>query len=282
MVVAIVAVADRAIRGNIRSRFIVKVVYDSTLKSRAKISACVLLVAILFVVSWSSGFAQRAIPELWGHRVHDEANALSPETLDLLEKKLAHYEDSTSNQLAILIIPSLEGEPIESYSLRVADHWKLGQKDKDNGVLIVVAVNDSKMRIEVGLGLEGVLPDAICSRIIRNEIAPAFRRNDFDAGISAGVQAIMQSIGGEYSAEEDGMTTNEWYLLWGAVVFFLSILIYSFYQEFRRPAGTRVGTDTDSSSDSFSSSSSSSSSSDSHHFSGGGGSFGGGGASGSW
>ncbi|MFZ6002092.1 MAG: TPM domain-containing protein, partial [Bacteroidota bacterium] len=148
-------------------------------------------------------FAQKAVPELWNMRVHDDAHVLSQETIDQLENQLRIFEDSTSNQIAILIISSLDDEVLEEYSLKVAETWKLGTARNDNGVLLLVAVDDHKMRIEVGLGLEGVLTDAQCNRIIRNEMAPAFRRDDYDAGVGAGIDAIIKSIGGEYQATDD-------------------------------------------------------------------------------
>jgi len=155
-----------------------------------------------------SAFGQKAVPELWNMRVHDDAHVLKQETIDHLEKQLAQYEDSTSNQIAILIISSLEGESIEEYSFRVAEKWALGQKEKDNGVLLLIAVDDHKMRIEVGEGLEGALTDAMSSRIIRNEMAPAFRRGDFDSGVTAAIDAIVKAIGGEYSAEDINELTD--------------------------------------------------------------------------
>ncbi len=158
-----------------------------------------LFVALLFSLTT---FAQKPVPELWNVRVHDEANVLTHEKIDQLEKQLKNYEDSTSNQIAILIISSLEGEVLEDYSLRVAEAWKLGQKDKDNGVLLLIAVDDHAMRIEVGHGLEGVLTDALCNRIIRNEMAPAFRRADFDGGVAAAVNGITAAIGGEYKGTD--------------------------------------------------------------------------------
>lgn len=148
-----------------------------------------------------SAFAQRAIPELWGLHVHDEAHVLSQAAVDRLENQLKVYQDSTSNQLAILIIQSLDGDILEEYSLRVAEKWKLGQKDKDNGALLLIAVDDHKMRIETGEGLEGVLPDAICNRIIRNEIAPNFRKQDYDAGVTAAINAMIAAVGGEYKSD---------------------------------------------------------------------------------
>lgn len=163
------------------------------------------LFVLLFLFSISlPAFSQLEVPELWGVRVHDEAKVLSAQTIQQLEAQLKVHEDSTSNQIAILIITSLQGEAIEDYALRVAEKWQLGQKGKDNGVLVLIAIDDHKMRIEVGYGLEGVLPDAICSQIIRNEMAPNFRRGDYDAGVVAAVNAIVSAIGGEYEAEEGG------------------------------------------------------------------------------
>lgn len=161
---------------------------------------CFLFLASLFVNHYV--LAQKSLPELWGLRVHDEAKVLSQQTVDQLENQLKVYEDSTTNQVGILIISSLGGEPLEEYSLRVAEKWKLGNKDRDNGVLLLVSVDDHKIRIETGYGLEGVLTDALSSRIIRNEIAPHFRKDDYDGGVMAGVNSIIAAIGGEYTAED--------------------------------------------------------------------------------
>ncbi len=163
----------------------------------------------LLIFSCSTLFAQKAVPELWGIRVHDDANALNQETVDQLEKELKAYEDSTSNQIAILIVHSLDGDVLENYSLRVAEKWNLGQKGKDNGVLLLIAVDDHKMRIEVGQGLEGKLTDAQSNRIIRNEIAPEFRRGDYDAGVRAGIDGMLKAIAGEYKAEEVDSSSGE-------------------------------------------------------------------------
>jgi uncharacterized protein len=177
---------------------------------------------LLFLFLLTPGFSQKAIPELWGHRIHDEAKVLSQDTIDLLEKKLQLYEDSTSNQIAVLLVSSLDGETIEEYSLRIAESWKLGQKDKDNGVLVLVAVDDHKMRIEVGQGLEGVLTDALSSRIIRNEMAPSFRRSDYNAGIVAAIDGIIKAIGGEYEATDISAPTQ----LSGSEKFFGGLFIF--------------------------------------------------------
>lgn len=157
---------------------------------------------LLFFLLSVACVAQKQVPELWGQRVHDDAQVLKPETVDALEKQLKVYEDSTSNQIAILIVQSLDGDVLEEYSIRVVEKWKLGTKEKDNGVLLLIVVDDHKMRIEVGHGLEGVLTDAQSNRIIRNEIAPNFRRGDYDAGVLAGIDGIIRSIGGEYKADD--------------------------------------------------------------------------------
>jgi len=149
-------------------------------------------------------YSQKAIPELWGQRVHDEAKVLSQNTIDQLEVQLKKYEDSTTNQIAVLIIPSLAGDVLEEYSLRVVEKWKLGTKKNDNGVLLLIVTDEHKMRVEVGHGLEGVLTDAQSSRIIRNEMAPNFRRGDYDAGVNAAIQAMIKAIAGEYKADDTG------------------------------------------------------------------------------
>jgi uncharacterized protein len=182
-------------------------------------------ITFLFLLFTSASFAQKAIPELWGHRVHDEAHVLSADTISTLEKKLQQYEDSTSNQIAVLVISSLDGESLEEYSLRVAESWKLGQKDKDNGVLLLVAIDDHKMRIEVGQGLEGVLTDALSGRIIRNEMASAFRRNNYDQGIVAGVDGIVKAIGGEYTATDSDGTINDDIIVRVVIGLFIFIIL---------------------------------------------------------
>jgi uncharacterized protein len=206
VVVTLVA-AGRAIHGN-----------DATMRKTF------LLFLIVFSTVMGAAAQQRAIPDLWGHRVHDEAHVLSQATIDRLEILLKEHEDSTTNQIAVLIIPSLEGEDLEGYAIRVAhDTWKLGQKNRDNGVLLLVALEDRKMRIEVGQGLEGVLTDAVCGRIIRNEMAPHFREQQYEEGVSAAVQAIIKAIRHEYQAEgDDGMQVGlSWTerLLMGVFIF---------------------------------------------------------------
>lgn len=170
----------------------------------------IILQLILLSASFAV-YAQSAIPPLDNRRVHDEAGVLSAQNIQTLELQLKLHEDSTGNQIAILIVRSLNGESLEEYSLRVAhDEWKLGSAKNDNGVLLLVAIDDRKMRIEVGQGLEGVLTDALCSQIIRNEMTPEFRREDYDAGVLLAIHAIVQAIAGEYTAEETFEQDSDW------------------------------------------------------------------------
>lgn len=135
------------------------------------------------------------IPPLQG-RVNDTAGLLSPDVAGRLTARLAAHEQATGVQLAILTIDSLKGEPIEDYGIRVVETWKLGKKGEDKGVLLLVAKTDRKARIEVGYGLEGSLPDITAGQIIRNVLAPEFRRGSYALGIAQTVEAIISKTGG--------------------------------------------------------------------------------------
>ena len=136
-------------------------------------------------------------PKLTG-RINDQAGLLSPETRQLLDQKLAAFERDTSNQVAVLTIASLQGDDIDQFSIRVADAWKLGQKGKDNGVLLVLAQAERKVRIEVGRGLQGVLPDITAGRIIRETMRPHLKSGNFDQGITVAVDSIIAATKGEF------------------------------------------------------------------------------------
>ena len=138
------------------------------------------------------------VPEHGGAWVHDYANLLSPQTKNQLEALLKAERDSTSNQIAVLLVKNLEGGDIDEFANRVFNEWKLGDEKKDNGVLFLLALEERQMRIEVGAGLEGVLTDVQSSRINRNEVAPYFRRGEYEQGVIAGVVSIIQTIQGEY------------------------------------------------------------------------------------
>jgi len=157
---------------------------------------------VLLPVTFSFPAAgQTDVPELKS-RINDLAEMISPATENELESMLAGLERSDSTQIAILTVPSLNGEPVESYSLRVAEKWKIGQKGLDNGILFLVARDDRKMRIEVGYGLEGRLTDLLAGRILDTIVRPAFRAGDFDGGIRAGTGALVAAVRGEFKAED--------------------------------------------------------------------------------
>ncbi|RPJ70685.1 MAG: TPM domain-containing protein [Desulfobacteraceae bacterium] len=139
------------------------------------------------------------VPALKG-RVNDYAGMLAPDTERRLESLLKELEDRDSTQVVVLTIPSLGGESIEEFSMRVAERWKIGQKGLDNGAILVVAAGDRKVRIEVGYGLEGRLTDLVAGRIIRDRIVPEFRAGRFEQGVLNGVAALAEAVRGEFQA----------------------------------------------------------------------------------
>jgi len=231
--------------------------------------------------------------------VNDYGNMISLSAEADLAAKLKNFEETDSTQLVILTVPSLEGEPVEDYSIRVAEAWKIGQKGKDNGILFLVSREDRKMRIEVGRGLEGKLTDLTAGRIIDLVVKPKFKSEDYDGGFTAGVSALIDATRGEFTADKRAPSGGQgpyvpfaggmspWLallILLGFFVFFAA-MARSHRQGVRR-GGTRGGYlpypggyygggwstrgDRDSGSGSGGG------------FSGGGGGFGGGGASGGW
>jgi len=150
--------------------------------------------AFLFLIC--CGAYSLDVPPLRG-RINDLAGLLSQEQITSLEYRLTKFEQETKHQIAVLTIPSLDGDSLEDFSIRVAETWKIGRKGNDNGVILLIARDDRKIRIEVGYGLEGVLPDAVANRIIQRVIVPRFRDQDFSGGIESGVSAIIQASAGE-------------------------------------------------------------------------------------
>jgi uncharacterized protein len=157
-----------------------------------------ILVSLLFMASFAAMkiVTGTEVPYLTG-RVNDNAHIMSDSTRQYLGDKLKDHETRTTNQVVVLTISSLEGESIEDYANRVFNEWKLGQKDKDNGILVVVVPDERKMRIEVGYGLEGTLPDLLASRIIQEIMVPEFRNGNYDSGITKGVDAILSVLDGK-------------------------------------------------------------------------------------
>lgn len=133
--------------------------------------------------------------------VNDYANMLSANVRAGLEQELRGFEQSDSTQIVVLTIPSLEGDSIEDFGIRVAEAWKPGHKGKDNGVIFIVSKLDRKIRVEVGRGLEGKLTDLTAGRVIDLVVKPRFKRGDFDGGVVAGVSALIDATRGEFTAD---------------------------------------------------------------------------------
>jgi uncharacterized protein len=134
-------------------------------------------------------------------RVTDQTGTLTTDEILTLTSALQTFEQETSNQIVVLIIPTLNDQDIVDYVYRVGEKNKLGKKDNNNGVLFLIAKDDRKMRIAPGYGLEGALPDALCDQIMRHDIAPRFKSGDYYDGISAGIEAIMLATKGEYKGD---------------------------------------------------------------------------------
>ena len=166
---------------------------------RTKTRTVALLFAAILIVLVTLFSAQALeVPPRPKGRVSDYTGTLTAADIRALENTLAEFEKATTNQIAVLLIPTLAGDSLEDYSIRLADKWQIGQKGRDNGVIFLIVTQDRKIRIEVGYGLEGVLPDSLAGDIIRQVIAPQFRQGRFREGIRAGIAAIMAATGGEY------------------------------------------------------------------------------------
>jgi uncharacterized protein len=209
---------------------------------RHRLNQFLIILALICIFSVPKLFALE-VPPLKG-RVNDYAGMLSTSTKQQLESSLRDLEQTDSSQIAVLTIPSLEGEVLEEFSLKVAEKWKIGQKGFDNGAILLIAQKDRKLRIEVGYGLEGSLTDLMAGRIIRNVIVPQFKAGNFDQGIIDGVQAMIGVVRGEYQAPEKspfgkGQKKKNSSLGFGGLIafaFFISML-----GRLRRPMGIAAG-----------------------------------------
>ena len=185
-----------------------------------------LLILAVVIAARNVAFAADPLPPKPTRYVVDAAGILSPQAVATLNQRLEAFERETSNQVLVATFPRIpDGYALEDFTQRTAEAWGVGQSKDDNGVVLFVFPNDRVTRIEVGYGLEGVLPDVITKRIIENELLPAFRAGDFNAGITRGVNAILQATRGEYrgsgrtNADRGEEADGSW------LVFLLFILI---------------------------------------------------------
>jgi uncharacterized protein len=212
--------------------------------------------------------AAQSFPPLTG-RVVDNAHILSPSTTQSLDQSLEAYENGTSNQVVVATIPSLNGDSIDDYGYQLGRYWHIGQKGKDNGVLLIVAPVERKVRIEVGYGLEPVLTDAASSQIVNEIILPDFRAGRMEQGVVDGTQAILSVLGGKAVPVENAsgqISGLEIFLFFLFVLFAIRHPYIAMYLLMSNQPSRFGGSSTGGGGG----------------FSGGGGSFGGGGASGSW
>jgi len=256
---------------------------------RALATAFVLLSALFFALAFTlvagPALAEPTFPELTG-RVVDNADLLPADVEADLVAKLEALEQQSTDQLVVVTLPSLDGNAIEDYGYQLGRHWGIGQKDKNNGVLLIVAPNERKVRIEVGYGLEGVLPDAVSKLIIETSILPRFKAGDFAGGIVRGAEDIVSVLTGD-SAEwqqralQRGESEDPTVIVF--IVFFIIVTVFIIIM-IAAASSSAAGSGKGGSRRSSSGWSSGSSgwSSGGGGFSGGGGSFGGGGSSGSW
>lgn len=168
-----------------------------------------LLLILLLVVSYVTGIAQNVIPPPNPPRlVNDYAGVLSKEQIAILEEKLVALDDSTSNQIAVVILKSLEGYEVQEYANKLFRSWGIGNKKTNNGVLILASIEDRKIWIEVGYGLEGAIPDVTASSIYRNEIVPEFKQQNYYRGIDNAINALSKAAVGEYKTKRVRKNNN--------------------------------------------------------------------------
>lgn len=152
--------------------------------------------------------ADEVIPSAPDHYFNDYAHVVSTGTVSRLDKMLENYERESSDQIVVAVFPKMQSDaPIKDYTLRIANSWHMGQKDKNNGVTFFVFIQDRKMYMQVGTGLEKALPDAACQRILDTRITPLFKQGDYDGRLSAGVTAIITATRGAYQG--NGHTAKE-------------------------------------------------------------------------
>jgi uncharacterized protein len=164
--------------------------------SKLKILLASVLLFVSFLTVAQNIPARPSPPRL----VNDFAGVLSPQEEQQLERELVAYDDSTSNQIAIVLINTLEDYPIEEYALKLFREWGVGNKNNNNGIVILAAIKDRKIKIEVGYGLEGAIPDITAGHIIDQDIKPNFRSEDYYQGLSQAAHSLIKAAAGEYKA----------------------------------------------------------------------------------
>jgi uncharacterized protein len=165
------------------------------------------------------------IPAFLHKHVNDYVNVLTPEQTQELETKLIKYEDTTSTQIAVVILPTTKNYDIAEFAIATGNAWHLGRKDKNNGVLLLIAKDDRKMFIATGGGAEGPLPDVICKRIIDRDITPKFKHEEYFEGINYGLDRMFLAFRGEYKAVAEEEDKRTYFIVWCALICFVGALL---------------------------------------------------------
>ncbi|UOR04473.1 TPM domain-containing protein [Hymenobacter aerilatus] len=173
----------------------------------SRVSAAVAL--LLLLCSWLPAAAQTIPPRPNPPRlVNDLAGMMSADEVASLERKLVAYDDSTSSQIAVVTVPNLDGDDIANYAQQLYESWGIGRKGKDNGILVLVAAQERRARIQTGYGLEGAVPDALAKRIISNTIVPAFKQERYYEGLNTATDELIALAKGEYKADPKEQRRN--------------------------------------------------------------------------
>lgn len=244
-----------------------------------------IIVTILLLLPLAAHAAIK-FPELKG-RIVDDAGIIDAPTKSQLESTITAHEQKTSNQLVVVTLKSLQGYPIEEFGYQLGRTWGIGTKEKNNGVLFIIAPTEHKTRIEVGYGLEGNLTDALSKIIIENDVIPFFKRGEYSHGIANGTQSIITALGGSYAAPVSKHNNEKPDKLVSELILFACIggwvLLNHLFLKDKAPPGSKRRKDNDSGWwDGGGFGGGSGSSGSSGGFDGGGGDFGGGGSSGDW
>lgn len=248
----------------------------------------------LWLALMGASLAAETLPPKPAHYFNDYASVVNSATAEKLNAQLEAFERSTSCQVVVAVFPKMQSNSsLEDYTQRVAESWKVGQKGKNNGIVFFVFTQDHRMRIEVGYGLEGALPDALAKRIVADEVAPEFKHGNYAAGLTDGVDAILRATRGEYKGT--GKTAAYWkfeinrfqkdiFRFPWRYIFYGFILLVLLVQAIRNPRDTvyRRGGRSSWGGGGWGFGGGGGGGFSGGGFSGGGGSFGGGGASGSW
>lgn len=179
------------------------------------------IILLLFITTLC---AEVAIPNL-SQRVTDLTGTLTAEQLAALDSKLANFESQKGSQIAVLLLPTTQPEDIAAYGIRVADAWKIGREKVDDGLIMIIAKDDHRSRLEVGRGLEGVIPDAIAKRVLAETMKPYFKNEDYAGGIDAGVTQLIGLIQGETLPAPTGETSDDSFDTFLIILFFCCIVV---------------------------------------------------------